>query len=86
MQVSKLGYGCMGLTGVYNDPLSEEDGIEIIKEAFNKGITHFDTSDIYGEYFANEYLVGKVRTWNTLFVYILGFWRKIFWRKMHWET
>ncbi|KAK6117484.1 hypothetical protein DH2020_048762 [Rehmannia glutinosa] len=59
LEVSKLGYGCMGLTGVYNDPLSEEDGIAIIKEAFNKGITHFDTSDIYGEDFANEYLVGK---------------------------
>ncbi|PIN03861.1 Voltage-gated shaker-like K+ channel, subunit beta/KCNAB [Handroanthus impetiginosus] len=59
LEVSKLGYGCMGLTGAYNDPLPEEDGIAIIKEAFNNGITHFDTSDIYGEDFANEYLVGK---------------------------
>ncbi|KAK4483208.1 hypothetical protein RD792_010388 [Penstemon davidsonii] len=58
-EVSKLGYGCMGLSGVYNDPVSEEDGIAIIKEAFDKGITHFDTSDIYGIDYANEYLVGK---------------------------
>ncbi|KAL0344112.1 UNVERIFIED_CONTAM: Perakine reductase [Sesamum angustifolium] len=59
LEVSKLGYGCMGLTGVYNHPLPEEDGIAIIKEAFSKGITHIDTANIYGEEFANEYLVGK---------------------------
>ncbi|GMP60799.1 hypothetical protein CsSME_00023513 [Camellia sinensis var. sinensis] len=46
--VSKLGYGCMGLSGAYNSPLSDEDGIAIIKYAFSKGITFFDTSDIYG--------------------------------------
>ncbi|KAL3829503.1 hypothetical protein ACJIZ3_018305 [Penstemon smallii] len=59
LEVSKLGYGCMGLTGVYNDPVSEEDGIAIIKEAFSKGVTHFDTADIYGIDYSNEYLVGK---------------------------
>lgn len=51
----------MGLTGMYNAPVSEEDGIALLKEAFNQGITFFDTADIYGKDFANEYLVGKVR-------------------------
>jgi len=59
-QVSKLGYGCMSLTGAYNDPVREEEGISIIKHAFNQGITFFDTSDIYGVDHANEILVGKV--------------------------
>ncbi|CAL5381350.1 unnamed protein product [Camellia sinensis] len=59
--VSKLGYGCMGLTGIYNSPVSEEDGITIIKHAFSKGITFFDTSDIYGVDHANEILVGKAQ-------------------------
>lgn len=49
----------MGLTGAYNSPLSDEDGISIIKDAFNKGITFFDTADVYGGN-ANEVLVGKV--------------------------
>lgn len=49
----------MGLTGVYNDPVPEEDGIKIIKYAFNRGITFFDTSDVYGPH-TNEILVGKV--------------------------
>lgn len=38
-QVSKLGFECMGLAGVYNSPLSDEDGISVLKDDFNKGIT-----------------------------------------------
>jgi len=54
----------MGLTGVYNDPVPEEVGISIIKYAFSKGITFFDTSDVYGPRI-NEVLVGKVSYLNT---------------------
>lgn len=50
----------MGLSGVYNDAIPEEDGIAILKEAYGKGVTFWDTSDIYGVDHANEYLVGKV--------------------------
>lgn len=49
----------MGLTGIYNSPVSEQDGISIIKDAYSKGITFFDTADVYGGN-ANEVLVGKV--------------------------
>ncbi|KAL4637476.1 hypothetical protein ACB092_03G080000 [Castanea dentata] len=58
LEVSKLGFGCMSLTGVYNSPLSEEDGISIITYAYSKGITFFDTSDAYGPH-SNEILIGK---------------------------
>ncbi|XP_043814887.1 perakine reductase isoform X2 [Manihot esculenta] len=58
LEVSKLGFGCMELSGGYNAPLPEEVGISIIKEAFNRGITFFDTADIYGSN-ANEVLIGK---------------------------
>ncbi|KAB1199609.1 putative aldo-keto reductase 1 [Morella rubra] len=57
-EVSKLGFGCMGLTGAYNSPLSDEDGISVINYAFNKGITFFDTADAYGPH-SNELLLGK---------------------------
>ncbi|XP_077245415.1 putative aldo-keto reductase 1 [Tasmannia lanceolata] len=58
LEVSKLGFGCVGLTG--SDPLPDEDGISIIKEAFHKGITFFDTADVYGANpNANEILIGK---------------------------
>ncbi|KAK4759365.1 hypothetical protein SAY87_022496 [Trapa incisa] len=58
LEVSKLGYGCMGLSGVYNDPVPEDVGISIITEAFNNGVTFFDTSNIYGPK-TNEILIGK---------------------------
>ncbi|XP_047338511.1 perakine reductase-like [Impatiens glandulifera] len=59
LEVSKMGYGCMGLTGIYNSPLTEEDGIGMIKYVFSKGITFFDTSDVYGVDHTNEILLGK---------------------------
>ncbi|XP_043690654.1 probable aldo-keto reductase 1 [Telopea speciosissima] len=58
LEVSKLGFGCAGLTGGYHDPLPEEVVIQVIKDAFRKGITFFDTADVYGAN-ANEILVGK---------------------------
>ncbi|XVF57257.1 hypothetical protein PTKIN_Ptkin06aG0190300 [Pterospermum kingtungense] len=58
LEVSKLGFGCMGLSGGYNDPLPDDVGISIIKHEFDRGITFFDTSDIYGPK-TNEILVGK---------------------------
>ena len=58
--MSKLGFGCMGLTGAYNSPLDDEAGIAVITHAFRRGVTFFDTSDVYGPH-ANEILLGKVR-------------------------
>ncbi|KAI9094227.1 hypothetical protein K1719_026809 [Acacia pycnantha] len=58
LEVSKLGFGCMGLTGIYNAPVPDEVGVPIIKDAFTKGITFFDTADVYGPH-TNEVLVGK---------------------------
>nr|KJB44961.1 hypothetical protein B456_007G282100 [Gossypium raimondii] len=58
LEVSMLGFGCMGLTGIYNYPVPEDVDISIIKQAFDIGITFFDTSDIYGPK-SNELLVGK---------------------------
>ncbi|XP_052208645.1 perakine reductase-like isoform X2 [Diospyros lotus] len=59
LEVSRLGFGCGGLSGIYNDPLSHEAGCSIIKEAFSKGVTFFDTSDLYGKDHHNEIMVGK---------------------------
>uniref|UniRef100_A0A7N2LV80 NADP-dependent oxidoreductase domain-containing protein n=1 Tax=Quercus lobata TaxID=97700 RepID=A0A7N2LV80_QUELO len=59
LEVSKLGFGCVGLSGLYNAPLSHEAGCSVIKEAFDRGITFFDTSDLYGHNHDNEIMVGK---------------------------
>ncbi|XVF66610.1 hypothetical protein PTKIN_Ptkin10aG0051000 [Pterospermum kingtungense] len=59
LEVSRLGFGCAGLSGILNAPLSHEEGCPVIKEAFNSGITFFDTADVYGENHDNEIMVGK---------------------------
>ncbi|GMP56307.1 hypothetical protein CsSME_00020851 [Camellia sinensis var. sinensis] len=59
LEVSRLGFGCGGLSGIFNAPLSHEAGCSILKEAFHKGITFFDTSDIYGENHDSEIMIGK---------------------------
>ncbi|KAM0884745.1 hypothetical protein ACQ4PT_030791 [Festuca glaucescens] len=58
LQVSKLGFGCMGLTGSYNFPLGDDAGVAVIAHAFHRGVTFFDTSDFYGPH-TNETLLGK---------------------------
>ena len=55
LQVSPLGYGCMGLSAFYSSAkqITELESISVIKKAYSLGITFFDTAEIYGP-FANE--------------------------------
>ena len=56
--VSAIGYGCMGLTGAYGSGLPHDEGIAMIRAAFEHGVTMFDTAEAYGP-FRNEKLVGE---------------------------
>ncbi|KAG5560215.1 hypothetical protein RHGRI_003489 [Rhododendron griersonianum] len=60
VEVSTLGFGCGGLSGILNAPLSHEAGCSLIIDAFQKGITYYDTADIYGQNRDNEIMVGKI--------------------------
>ncbi|KAJ1284339.1 hypothetical protein BS78_03G196300 [Paspalum vaginatum] len=60
LEVSKLGFGCFGLTGAYGTALDDEAAAAVIEHAFRRGVTFFDTSDIYGPHHANEILLGKL--------------------------
>ena len=71
-KVSKLGFGCMGLTGSYNSPVEDDAGIAVITHAFRRGVTFFDTSDVYGPH-ANEILLGKVVSLSSAFPSFLSF-------------
>ena len=57
IKVSAIGLGCMSLSGVYGAS-KDDDGIAVIHEALDRGITLLDTSDMYG-FGHNEELVGK---------------------------
>ena len=57
LEVSALGLGCMGLSHGYGQPVPIEDGIKLIRAAVERGVTFFDTAEVYGP-FTNEELVG----------------------------
>jgi pyridoxine 4-dehydrogenase len=58
LDVSALGFGCMGISFGYGQASSREDGIAIMRAAFDRGVTFFDTAEAYGPY-TNEELVGE---------------------------
>lgn len=58
LEVSALGYGCMGLDFGYAHKLSRQEGITLIRQAVDRGVTFFDTAEVYGP-FTNEEMVGE---------------------------
>jgi aryl-alcohol dehydrogenase-like predicted oxidoreductase len=58
LEVSAIGFGCMGISVGYGQPAGHAEGIAIIRAAFERGVTFFDTAEVYGP-FTNEELVGE---------------------------
>ena len=58
LEVSALGLGCMGLSFAYGQAPDKQDAIKLIRTAFERGITFFDTAEAYGP-FKNEEVVGE---------------------------
>lgn len=58
LEVSEIGLGCMGLSHAYGEGTSKADGIKLIRAAYEKGVTFFDTAEVYGP-FTNEELLGE---------------------------
>src|SRR5262247_1442547 len=58
LEVSALGLGCMGLSFGYGPATDRRDAIELIRAAVERGVTFFDTAEVYGP-FTNEEVVGE---------------------------
>jgi aryl-alcohol dehydrogenase-like predicted oxidoreductase len=58
LEVSALGLGCMGLSFGYGPAVDRQEGISLIRTAVERGVTFFDTAEVYGPY-TNEELVGE---------------------------
>jgi aryl-alcohol dehydrogenase-like predicted oxidoreductase len=58
LEVSALGLGCMGISFGYGQALEKRQGVELIRAAVKRGVTLFDTAEVYGA-FTNEELVGE---------------------------
>ena len=58
LEVSAIGFGCMGLNFGYTSSINKEEAIALIRTAVDRGVTFFDTAEVYGAY-TNEELVGE---------------------------
>jgi aryl-alcohol dehydrogenase-like predicted oxidoreductase len=58
LEVSAIGFGCMGISFSYGTPMDPKDGVAIIRAAYERGVTFFDTAEVYGP-FTNEKVVGE---------------------------
>lgn len=58
LEVSAIGFGCMGLNFGYGHALEKQDAVSLIRAAYDRGVTFFDTAEVYGP-FTNEELVGE---------------------------
>src|SRR6476659_9937258 len=58
LEVSAIGYGCMGLSFGYGHVTDKDEGITLLRAAVERGVTFFDTAEAYGP-FRNEELVGE---------------------------
>jgi aryl-alcohol dehydrogenase-like predicted oxidoreductase len=58
LEVSAIGLGCMGMSFGYGPPADKKEMISLIRTAVEKGVTFFDTAEVYGP-FTNEELVGE---------------------------
>src|ERR1700686_377728 len=58
LEVSAIGLGCMGMSFGYGPPVDQQTGISLIRSAVERGVTFFDTAEVYGP-FTNEELVGE---------------------------
>src|SRR5919206_4217312 len=58
LEVSAIGLGCMGMSFGYGPPKDKQEMISVIRGAFERGVTFYDTAEVYGP-FINEELVGE---------------------------
>lgn len=58
LEVSELGAGAMSISANYGPPADKKQGIAVLREAHDRGVTFFDTAEVYGPY-TNEELVGE---------------------------
>jgi len=58
LEVSALGFGCMGLNFSYGHALSTQESVTLVRQAVERGVTFFDTAEVYGPY-TNEEIVGE---------------------------
>lgn len=58
LEVSAIGFGCMSMAPIYGPTVGKDEGVALIRAAYDEGVTFFDTAEAYGP-FTNEVIVGE---------------------------
>src|SRR3981189_2212984 len=58
LEVSAIGLGCMGMSFSFGPPADKQDMVKLLRQAVERGVTFFDTAEVYGP-FVNEELLGE---------------------------
>jgi aryl-alcohol dehydrogenase-like predicted oxidoreductase len=58
LEVSALGFGCMNVAGMYSRPIDKQEAIRVIRAANDRGVSFFDTAEVYGPFLSEE-MVGE---------------------------
>ena len=66
LEVSELGFGCMNLASNYGPAAPIDDAIKVIREAHSKGVTFFDTAEVYGPYTSETIVGGALEPSNQI--------------------
>lgn len=65
LEVSELGFGCMNLAANYGPAAPIDDAIKVIREAYSKGVTFFDTAEVYGPYMSETIVGGALEPFRN---------------------
>ena len=65
LEVSEIGFGCMNLAANYGPAAPIDDAIKVIREAHSKGVTFFDTAEVYGPYMSETIVGGALEPFRN---------------------
>lgn len=54
LRVSAIGFGCMNLAGIYRPPTERQEAVKVLRRAYERGVTFFDTAQLYGPFLSEE--------------------------------
>ena len=56
LEVSSIGLGCMNVAWGFGPPVAKQDAVQLIRHAYDRGVTYFDSAEVYGPFLSEEFV------------------------------
>ena len=56
LEVSSIGLGCMNVAWGFGPPIDKRDAVKLIRHAYDRGVTYFDSAEVYGPFLSEEFV------------------------------